>query len=352
MSENLHGAAPGAYTAPEIVCISANTFGGFVGKTGKSIGVVALVALVAYAAFQYRETGVEPEARGKLPTPSIVSTVKPQIADVPSNRLPITNIQTAVSGRPMAVTQNPFFQIMKSPGGLAQAFRKLESLQNAPDARYFMGYIATHCSNYSAEMEEAVSKHIREQSSGTLRDQRLAALAARMKDCAGVPRVDGQKFYLEAADAGSAKAIAYQLVNKPPFDLAEVALKAQQAQALAALQDPAVLSELAAYFNNRNNGYVWRLPNIDGDIQGSEIADAMRLAACDLGDDCSPQSYLEQINCYRNSLCGMDRATRYQQALYSPEAFARVNLIREQILVGVRLNTWPDGFWFGNRKGR
>ena len=275
-----------------------------------------------------------------------ISSVEPISPRVAQSSSVYFESSAAYAARPLS--QNSVYQIFMSKNGLSDAYRQLDAMPSSGEARYYKALVAQHCINYIPEIAKNQEQRIYDESTGALQAQRLLALAQNIKSCNGMPYRDNPNILMtEAANAGNLQAMAFQVGGKEPGSRPEFAQLAQQAQALASLKDPVVIDGLASYFSQRESYRTWKLPNIDGEATGVDIGHAMALAACDLGQDCSANSYIQQSACIRNAHCGLDRAAEYQQSYYSPEGFVQVNAIREQIVASVRSGIWPNNFWVG-----
>lgn len=243
-------------------------------------------------------------------------------------------------------------ELVNSSGTLADAYRLLENTGSV-DAMYFAANIVAHCTGYRPQIAEQLEKRIASDPDSPVRTLRLMELKKRIASCGEIAHADPDAAMAAATKAGSAKAIAYALGYKTPDTRTENEAMTRQAEALAALNDPYVVSELAGFFSVRDRAMVWRLPGVDGDIEGNELYGAMRLVACDLGKDCGATSVDSVGSCIvrGGSFCNTDLETRIRETEYSPAAFARVQQIRQVLTQAARNGRLPGELWQGVVRG-
>ena len=311
-----------------------------------SVGLISVALWAGLSNFTQRP--VQPKSLPSNTNVVIASKVaagmSPAIADIKS---------TAKAGDIVQASLHARFVGAKDLGAAYNEFGAL-AVTN-PDAIYYQALSSLICMNFSGGVLKSLEASVEQDPLTQVGKRRSEALGKLKTACATMPPSAHdfrfQRAMIDAASRGDPKGIAVLLGMELPTSEADYKTASKSAESLAYSRDPVVFANLGHYFERRDGLAQWQIPGVEGNTSGKEVAAAFHLFACDLGDDCSATSFNQLAICARMGQCDYrDRFADFQRNKLTPDAYDRVQRIRDVIGDGLTSRTWPIAFWIGVEK--
>ena len=313
-------------------------------------GAIAIASL--YGAWQFQSGKTPEQTTGQ--TTRVLSTT----GSTPTVSASNTQRQLSAPYNQQATPPEPL-NLQKrfaSATDLGAAYREFASLSsNNTEAIYYQAITSLICVNYSGEMLKAVDSLVKQEVSEVLARKRADSLRRLKTACQNMPQdaldFSFRKAIKDAASKGDLKGRAVLIGADMPLSESEYRTAALTAEALAYSRDPIVFDNLGSYFEARDGLAEWQMQGIDSTMSGKEMGAAFRLLACDFGFDCGPTSFDNLAACARLGRCDFrDRVSEYQNNRFTPEAFNKVQRVKDFVGQGLASRTWPADFWSGREK--
>ena len=309
---------------------------------------VATAVLVGLAFWQFSvqrlSTPTSTGAPGRAVSGSTVATTPPPPPMSPAPRL---------SGGPPTVWKGEeAFRLYERANNLMDVVAQLESAAKAGDASAQSAYARAlgECALLSVDPSyllnvPAFNRELKANGRTTIPDEVTKRYESRCSQFAASKKITtGEINALErsAESGGEPRAVAADFVRLAP------GLKADEKkdELLAILQtgNPYAIGELAELMGRPQDGQ-----GVGKFAGAKEYEYAWRFVACDLGMDCSNNSYLVVRSCLVGMTCGSgDYRAIVQNAELSPAAYQRVLEIERQILFGLKTGDQLESVFFGN----
>lgn len=290
--------------------------------SGRSLIAIMGVALLA-AAFVYagRRTADEQAVPGERVPVRVAAKPQPTVgkADAPrDDSVPVAAAKVAPRG---AVAPSPLrVQFEQAPDLYAYA-QSIRSRADAgePEAIWLLSRVYDYCSNYANapvdygnDTRTIESMKLRGVSTMTEARNRVSSRCARF---APSDNLSYQMIFLkrvEAAQSGSLPAEASLLAAGKPLEKTEE-YRLNLVDRVQRSKDPEAYSALSPGMGIAANGRRWG----DMRVAGTQFAElAWQLAACELGQDCSPKGSLMTSYCANGGICSQDAKQDFASFVY------------------------------------
>jgi hypothetical protein len=275
--------------------------------------------------------------------------------------------------RPAPANVPPEIAQLRSRTGWAPLRERAASMPASPAALYVQAEIYNRCAKRTRPGAAQSRTQSRERFLATIEGQpdqaqRLAAWEkGNFDSCEGIPAEDFSEERLAAliaaaAAAGDARARAWEIARavdaafnnqKPGERPRGNVITDEQAETIRrtlASRDPGVVREYQGLLASTVEDGTWRLPGIEGRLDERALYGALTLVACDLGDDCGPDSRQLLSSCAQNGYCGAanlyDHLYFYESSPNSAQLMERyrqalLQAINSGDLSGLRISREP-----------
>jgi hypothetical protein len=243
---------------------------------------------------------------------------------------PGTTPSPPVESRPAPANVPPEVVQLRARTGWAPLRERLATASASPAALYAQAEIYNRCAKRAVTRPGAITPQNRAQARERFiaamdgqpdLAQRLAAWDKGNVDlCEGIPAEDFSEEKLAAlitaaAQAGDARAQAWEVARavdaafqaqKPGDRPRGNVITDEQVETIRrtlASRDPGVVREYQGLLASTVDDGTWRLPGIEGRVDERALYGALTLLACDLGDNCGPDSRQLLSSCAQNGYC-------------------------------------------------